>query len=91
MNGVRFLVLALVVAWVMAFPAAALGQASPDHLFESDSDDRREAGPRRHRRYGHHRRRRRGDGDDQRRYRLSEDPRDPTPPTARRSASESAT
>ena len=32
MNGVRFLALALVVGWVMAFPAAALGQASPDHL-----------------------------------------------------------
>ncbi len=31
MNGVRFLVLALVVAWVLAFPAAALGQPIPDH------------------------------------------------------------
>ena len=32
MNGVRFLVLALVVGLVMAFPAAALGQPLQDHL-----------------------------------------------------------
>ena len=31
MNGVRFLVLALAVGWVLAFPAA-LGQPVPDHL-----------------------------------------------------------
>ena len=31
MNSLRFLVLALVVGLVMAFPAAALGQAVPDH------------------------------------------------------------
>ena len=32
MNGVRFLVLALAVGWVLAFPAAALGQPLQDHL-----------------------------------------------------------